>query len=330
MTGTIHVLLDDKRTRSSAFSTMLLPTVIICLACLLPAAAHGQGAAAKSVDVTLTAADGWPIRITYYEATGSEGKESPVVILLHDKGGNRLVWKRNFAAALQQRGFAAVSVDLRKHGESRPGNQGAAAGGKKSSAVDLKPIDFNGMVAGDLEAVKKFLLKEHKAEKLNIRKTGIVAAGMTCPVALNYTARDWSKKPYDDAPTLAAKTPRGQDIRALILLSPEQSVAGLASSVRVAASVRNPIFQIAILTCVSSQDKLDRGSARKIHSALTSISANKKRMFLKQYKGRWRGTDLLNKSTVKAETLMLNFLDKYVKGLNSERDLWRDRNSKLK
>jgi len=315
-------------------SEWLLWPLVVCLSILVPqTSAYAQAkktATPKSQDLTLTARDGWPIRITYYPATGAQGKESPVVILLHDKGGNRLIWKRSFARALQLRGYAAVGVDMRKHGQSRPTNGGAAIGGKTGkSTVDLKPGDYNAMVAGDLEAVKRFLLKEHQAEKLNIRKTAIIAAGMTGPVALNFTALDWLKKPYDDAPTLAAKTPRGQDVRALILLSPDQSVSGLQPSVRAATSIRSPVYQISVLICVSSQDKLDRGASKKIHTQLTSITANKKRMLLKKYKGRWRGTDLLNKSSVKVETLMLNFLDKYVKNLNNQRDLWRNRKSKL-
>jgi len=331
----IHICAVDGQDQSQTYrSEWLQWPLIVCLFILTHSTqVHAQTkktAAAKSQDLTLSARDGWPIRITYYPATGSQGKESPVVILLHDKGGNRLIWKRSFARALQLRGYAAIGVDLRKHGESRPTNGGAAISGKTAkSSVDLKPADYNAMVAGDLEAVKKFLLKEHQAEKLNMRKTAIIAAGMTCPVALNFTALDWLKKPYDDAPTLAAKTPRGQDVRALILLSPEQSVSGLQPSVRAATNIRSPVYQISVLICVSSQDKLDRGTSKKIHTQLTSVTANKKRMLLKKYKGRWRGTDLLNKSSVKVEPLMLNFLDKYVKNLNRQRDLWRSRKNKL-
>src|SRR5690606_10555327 len=117
-------------------------------------------------------------------------------ILLHGKGGDRLVWEqkgagatgKSFAAVLQDQGYAVVSVDLRKHGES-----------KREDDKELRPDDYRAMV-GDLEAVKKFLLAEHQEKKLNINKLGIIAADDMAPVAVTFAQIDWQKKPYDDAP----------------------------------------------------------------------------------------------------------------------------------
>jgi hypothetical protein len=73
--------------------------------------------------VPLNAA-GWPIVTTYFES--QSGKESPVIILLTSTEGsdkvdarNRLIWQST-ALALQKSGFAVITADLRKHGESIP------------------------------------------------------------------------------------------------------------------------------------------------------------------------------------------------------------------
>ena len=118
---------------------------------------------------TFTTKDGTAIKGTYYGS--GQGKESPCVILLHMKGGNRYVWKA-YAETLQKDGFAVVTLDLRHHGDSRAAAAPAPAGGGTGTgasvpAPKLKPVDFMLMVDQDLPAVKKFLVEEHNNEKLN-------------------------------------------------------------------------------------------------------------------------------------------------------------------
>jgi hypothetical protein len=112
-----------------------------------------------------------------------------------------------------------VTVDLRKHGESKTADEQDST---------LRPNDYAAM-RGDLQAVKNFLLAEHQEKKLNISKLGIIAADDMCPVAATFTQDDWLIPPYDDAPVTdpAARTPRGQDVRALVLLSPSQTAGSM-------------------------------------------------------------------------------------------------------
>ena len=92
--------------------------------------------------------DGWPIHVTYYPSRLK--KNSAVVVLLHMRGGNRLVWTRKggMAEMLQNQGFAVIAVDLRKHGQSKLTTVPAGTGKKKkgpqgdrfeSYAVRLQP-----------------------------------------------------------------------------------------------------------------------------------------------------------------------------------------------
>jgi len=183
------------------------------LAVLMPAAA-----AQTPEDLVLTAADGWPVHVSYFGAKRGKGnKESPIVILLTaangDKAGvTRRVWK-DLAAHLQSKRFAVLSVDLRKHGDSL----------SDDDSNRVKTSDYKNMVLYDMEAVKAFLLERHQEEQLNIRKLGIVTSGSSAMVAAAFAMNDWMKPPYPDAPTLEDRTPRGQDIRTIVMISPRRT-----------------------------------------------------------------------------------------------------------
>ncbi len=274
----------------------------------------------KPQELMLTAQGGWPIAITYFES--SNAADSPVVVLLHGKGGSKRVWDQQFAPILQQNGYAVVSVDFRKHGKSQL--TAADAGGnqnqKGNSRDKLSALDYRAMVALDMEAVWKFLYEEHQKKHLNMQKTAIIAADMSVPIALNYALYDWSKIPYDDAPVLAAKTPKGQSVRALVLISPDASVPGVSAS-RAAVRIKEPLFGVGFFVCTGAGDSLDRGSANKLYTQLTSAQGSEERMYFKEYQGKLRGTDMLGKR-LGLELDILKFLDKHLKKLPGD---WSDR-----
>ena len=110
--------------------------IAAALTILPPCEAQKPGESANE-SRTLTTADGWDIHITYYEG---RGKESPVAILIpgvegNDKSMTRKVWD-GVATTLQKDGYAVVSVDLRKHGDSVPLNE---EGQPDSKVVKLLP-----------------------------------------------------------------------------------------------------------------------------------------------------------------------------------------------
>lgn len=275
----------------------------------------------KPQEITLTSPDGMPISITYYES--SNAQDAPVVVLLHGKAGSKRVWDRQFAPILQQNGYAVVTVDLRKHGNSRAP---AAAGGsknQKSSRERLSALDYRAMVI-DMETIWQFLFKEHQAKHLNMQKTAIIASDISVPVALNYALIDWTKAPYDDAPVLAAKTPKGQTIRAMFLISPENSVPGL-SATRPTVQLKAPLFGVSFYLITGAGDSLDRGAMKKLYSQLSSVPDAEKRMFHKEFPGKLRGTDMLGKR-LGVELEIMKFLDVYLKKLPGD---WADRRNRL-
>jgi hypothetical protein len=80
--------------------------------------------------------------------------------------------------------------------------------------------DYQSMVLYDMEAVRSFLVEQNDAGALNLNKLCVLGCGMGANVALLWTARDWA------TPPLAVRK-QGQDVKALVLLSPRWNYSGL-------------------------------------------------------------------------------------------------------
>jgi pimeloyl-ACP methyl ester carboxylesterase len=272
-------------------------------------------------ELTLTAGDGWQLAATYFEST-SGGKESPCVILLTSTEGsdkkdarNRRVWQPT-ATALQKAGFAVIAVDLRKHGDSIPTLPGGEA-----AALKMGNADYPLMATADLEAVKAFLVDQHRSEKLNIRKLAIVSMGASSMVAATYAVADWAKEPYPDAPTIDARTPRGQDVQSLVMYSPTTNVRGIVST-NILKTLK--ALPVSIYIIAAKDEKEDARQAEKLFKAIELKG--------EQFKDSRKMT--LSPGTTHAEAYLdgrlaevtnkdlLEFLTKNVKELDAP---WRDR-----
>jgi pimeloyl-ACP methyl ester carboxylesterase len=260
------------------------------------------------------------LKITYYKSPAvPNGEDTPVVVLLHGKKGSRQQWK-DLATDLQQKGdFAVVAVDLRGHGQSLL---------PKKSEV-LKKADYQNMVSFDMEAVKEFLLEEHQKKHLNINKLGIVACDFSASVALLYTELDWEKTPYDDSPSDADKTPRGQDVQALVLITPDASTPGLVTHKSVIAVKAR---QRPVVICVSKNNPQEVSAATKMYEQLSPPRKDKEKEeqkeeppYLWKYEGNLSGMDLVTRNP-QIRGHIFTFLSKYVREIPSE---WRDRRSRL-
>jgi pimeloyl-ACP methyl ester carboxylesterase len=217
-----------------------LPAIALA-ACLASAvfAAHAFAQASRPgrlpppVEHSLTTKDGVQIKITYYASNA--GQQAVPVILLHDYNETRAVMEplaamlHNPPAALADMlpagsgpatPCAAVTVDLRGHGGSKMAFN--ATDSFELDANHFRLEDFQDMVLYDLETVRSFLVAQNDAGQLNLNKLCIIGSGMGANVALNFAARDWS------IPPLAVRK-QGQDVKALVLLSPRRVFNGLSS-----------------------------------------------------------------------------------------------------
>lgn len=261
--------------------------------------------------------DRFPIHITYYPAREEENpsgvENAPVVMMLHGENGSRLVWDRSsappggvpLAEFLQSRGYAVVTVDLRKFGESVP----------DEGAVAVQPTDYAKMARLDLPAVKAFLHEEHEARRLNVAKLGIIASDMSAPVAADYAEHDWKLRPYSDGPGGGPGTPRGQEVKVLILLSPD-ATRGPVVTTRSLNFLRNPAMGISFMVIVGTRDAQDRNQARDIFRAVSGTRNADERTELVQKNSNMRGTDLLGNPALGTEVDIVRFLDSHLKDLD--------------
>ena len=77
------------------------------------------------------------------------------------------------------------------------------------------------MATLDMEAVRNFLVDKNDAGELNLNKLCLVGSGMGASVAANWALVDWT------APPLAVGK-QGQDVKAIVLISPRWSYNGLS------------------------------------------------------------------------------------------------------
>lgn len=211
------VCLHQERTCRLA-ALPLAATILLLGACLSFGAAPAKSGATKQKlpqpeEPPLLTNDGLRLAITYFP--GTKGKDTVPIVLLHTHKGSRADYAE-LAVSLQTLGHAVLVPDLRGHGnstETRDGQAGMDAG-------NLSRTDFIRMVGSDMEALKDFLRQENNAGKVNIEKLCLVGAEMGASVALTWTQLDWSRRPVGIHKL-------GQDVKALVLISPEWSTPGL-------------------------------------------------------------------------------------------------------
>ncbi len=199
-----------------------------CLVSFLVVAAVGllsaRDAAAQGGEVvSLTTRDGVQLKISYFPGQARKGspqaKQQTPVIFLHDHKGSRavfapLVQKLQAASKGKEKGddekpgFAAVTVDLRAHGESTKlanNSQG------ELNAAKVNKEDLIAMATNDMDAVRSFLVDKNDAGELNLNKLCLVGSGMGASVAANWALTDWSYPPL-------AVGKQGQDVKAVVFI----------------------------------------------------------------------------------------------------------------
>ena len=181
------------------------------------------------------------------------------------------------------------------------------------------------MASADLEAVKEFLINEHQSEKLNVRKLGVVAVGSSAMVASAFAVADWDKKPYPDAPLLEMRTPRGQDVRAILMISPNTTVKGL-NTTAVFRSLKG--LPVTVHIMASSNIKSEARDADKVYKSLElkfeeAKEARKLDLFPVDFSGE---RFLEGREAVETNKMIAEFLNKSTRELN---DPWRTRKSRL-
>lgn len=269
-------------------------------------------------NLALKTADDVTIAVTFYPSPSKQGRTTVPVMLLHAWKGNRGDFEA-LALKLQRAGHAVIAPDLRGHGDSsRPAGR----------VGELRPADYLSIVepGGDLETIKRFLMEKNNAGELNIEKLCLVGVEMGAVMALNWAARDWSW------PTLAVGK-QGQDVKALVLVSPEWSFKGVRISEAVANT--NVRADLSVLIVVGKGNSKLLAEARRLHSAFekyhgpspTDDDAAAATLWYKTPQTSLQSTRLLNEKSMHVDEMILRFVDLR---LVKQQIPWQERKSPLK
>ena len=147
--------------------------------------------AQESRPVQLMTPDDVGISAAYFPVGGDS---VPAVLLLHSLGQNRDEWT-TMAALLQRHGIAALSLDLRGHGEST--RKITALGPQRLDFQKFTARDFTDMML-DLNAAFDWLAKQ---PNINRKHIGVIGTSFGANLALRYATFN-------------------EDVAALLLFSP--------------------------------------------------------------------------------------------------------------
>ncbi len=247
--------------------------------------------------------DGVQLAATYYP--GTRGKDTVPIICLHMFKGDRREYA-TLAPMLQEQGHAVLVPDLRGHGAST-----RVVGGMITHVLDpskLSPEQFGRMVTYDLETLKAFLMKKNNQGELNIEKLCLIGADMGATVALDWARLDWSWPMY---PGLK----QGQDVKALVLISPKWSQPGI----NLLPALNHPMMasQVSVFLVVGKQDTKALADAKRIHGFFKRFNPDpapeeatqKQKLFFWQLDTRLQGTKLLGVRGLNLERNILRFVE---------------------
>jgi len=241
---------------SCIFFSLILLGLIVSQAIAQPSGRNVR--APNPEDIVLTTKDDVRIGATYYRST--MGREAVPIILIHDYKESRTVFN-TLARALQSPtdprldSHAVLTIDLRGHGSSTSAVD-QTGGTVTINPARFKPADYEDMVRLDMEAVRKFLVEKNDAQELNLNKLCLIGTGMGANVATIWAAVDWT------APPLAQRK-QGQDVKALVLVSPIWRQKGLP----LVNALKQPDVaeKISVMLVYGSEDTLAAKDAQNVY-----------------------------------------------------------------
>ncbi len=188
------------------------------LACLGSASAWAQAPTRPGAKqerpfdvVAIETRDGVRLRAAFFAS--DKGKDAVPVLIVHEWGGQASTYLP-LGLALQKAGCAVLIPDLRGHGGSTtyplPGGET-----KEFDIGSMGPLDVKAMLAQDMESCKAFLKEKNDKEELNLNALTLIGIKEGCVLVMEWAVSDWN------FPSIGSRK-QGQDVKGLVLISPEQ------------------------------------------------------------------------------------------------------------
>jgi pimeloyl-ACP methyl ester carboxylesterase len=252
-------------------------------------------------DVQLQTKDGLRLHAVFY--AGTQKKNSVPIVVLHTFKGDCHDFDQ-LALLLQKQGHAVIAPDLRGHGESLEIEHGGTT--EKLEAAGLRTADFADMVKYDLEAVKSFLIVKNNAGELNIDKLCVVGAEMGAIVGADWARLDWSW------PVLSSGK-QGQDVKALVLISPESNFKG----VKIIDAINAPTIrsELAVLLIAGRKNSRSAEEVNKLYKHFMKYHIEKTSPKIEKLlpETKLQGAKLLGESSLGLESAITKFVNLLVK-----------------
>lgn len=211
----------SRRRLIAIYSMMLMAVGMFVLAGSMTA--NGQRAGAKKDEklkprvVKLKTKDA--VEISAFYVPSAKGKDAVTIMLVHEWQGQASPYGP-LVASFQKAGFAVLVPDYRGHGGSTKytDRRGTV---KTFDLSRMSKIDVQNIVLMDIEKSKGFLKEENNEGNLNLNALVMVGVREGCVMAANFAQRDWS------FPSIG-RMKQGQDVKGLVLISPDSQVKGIA------------------------------------------------------------------------------------------------------
>jgi alpha-beta hydrolase superfamily lysophospholipase len=164
------------------------------------------------------------------------------------------------AKALQNQGHSVIVPDLRGHGLSMvqrlPDNTTRDLDRDRFRQAELESMVW------DVEACKKYLMEKNNQGALNINALCVIGADLGSIIAVRWAALDLTAQPL-----LTIK--QGQDVKALVLLSPMQAFKG--ATMREGLAVPAVRSELAMMIVAGTDDKPGTQEAKRLHTSLVNF-----------------------------------------------------------
>ena len=208
---------DPARTKRHQVFAIFVFLVAFVTATTAVAQTRAKKEKPKLRTLSLTTKDGIKLRAFYFP---SEKKKNAIpVMLIHEWGGQASPYGK-LVRELNKAGCAVLVPDFRGHGGSKTYID-ARGNNKDFNLAQMSQRDVGNIVAYDLEEAKSFLKDENNAGKLNLNALVVIGVREGCVLASHWAQRDWRWHSVGNIK-------QGQDVKAMIFVSPDKQVKGLA------------------------------------------------------------------------------------------------------
>ena len=254
--------------------------------------------------VSFVTKDSVEIHADYYG--GMNGKETVPVLLLHDFGASR-AGMLPLAKYLQKKfGHAVLVPDLRGHGESV-----RVEGVKKPiDAAKFKRTELESIFE-DLEQCKRFLMSKNNVGELNIDLLSVVAVGSIGIQTVHWANRDWSW-------TTLGGLKQGQDVKAMVLISPVKRFKGLNISGDLKSALFSGKGAFPPLPLMISWGDSNKVAAKDGNSIVDQLKKSRPKVKEKIGDAGWWENETLFKVERKDSSTGMKFVEKQIKGLQND------------